>query len=53
MDKNAIKKFATWARKELIARVSQKGVEYSITEESEQWTVGSEEWAADLSLIHI
>lgn len=47
MDKNAIKKFATWARKELIARVSQKGVEYSITEESEQWTVGSEEWAAD------
>ena len=47
MDKNAIKKFAVWARKELIARVSQKGVEYSITEESEQWTVGSEEWAAD------
>ena len=30
MDKNAIKKFATWARKELIARVSQKGVEYSM-----------------------
>ena len=25
MDKNAIKKFAVWARKELIARVSLKG----------------------------
>ena len=32
MDKNAIKKFAVWARKELIARVSLKGVEYGITE---------------------
>ena len=28
MDKNAIKKFAVWARTELIARVSLKGVEY-------------------------
>ena len=27
MDKNAIKKFAVWARTELIARVSLKGVE--------------------------
>ena len=32
MDKNAIKKFAVWARAELIARVSLKGVEYGITE---------------------
>ena len=29
MDKNAIKKFAVWARTELIARVSLKGVEYA------------------------
>ncbi|MCB6991567.1 BREX-1 system adenine-specific DNA-methyltransferase PglX [bacterium 210820-DFI.6.38] len=34
MDKNAIKKFAVWARKELIARVALKGVEYGITEEN-------------------
>ena len=34
MDKNAIKKFAVWARTELIARVSLKGVEYGITEDS-------------------
>lgn len=33
MDKNAIKKFAVWARTELIDRVSLKGVEYGITEE--------------------
>ena len=32
MDKNEIKKFAVWARTELIARVSLKGVEYGITE---------------------
>ena len=32
MDKNAIKKFAVWARTELIARVSLKGVGYGITE---------------------
>ena len=32
MDKNAIKKFAVWARTELITRVSLKGVEYGITE---------------------
>ena len=32
MDKNAIKKFAVWARTELLARVSLKGVEYGITE---------------------
>ena len=31
MDKNAIRKFAVWARTELIARVSLKGVEYGIT----------------------
>ena len=33
MDKNAIKKFAIWARRELIARVSQKAEQYGITEE--------------------
>ena len=34
MDKNANKKFAVWARTELIARVSLKGVEYGITEDN-------------------
>ena len=34
MDKNAIKKFAVWARTELIARVSLKAVEYGITEDN-------------------
>ena len=34
MDKNAIKKFAVWARTELIARVSLKGVENGITEDN-------------------
>ena len=34
MDKTAIKKFAVWARTELIARVSLKGVEYGITEDN-------------------
>ena len=34
MDKNAIKKFAVWARTELIARVSLKGVKYGITEDN-------------------
>ena len=34
MDKNAIKKFAVWARTELIVRVSLKGVEYGITEDN-------------------
>ena len=34
MNKNAIKKFAVWARTELIARVSLKGVEYGITEDN-------------------
>ena len=33
MDKNAIKKFAIWARRELIARVSQKAQQYGISEE--------------------
>ena len=32
MDKNAIKKFAVWARRELIDRVSQKAEQYGITE---------------------
>ena len=34
MDKNAIKKFAVWARRELIARVSQKAAQYGIEENS-------------------
>lgn len=33
MDKNAIKKFAVWARRELIARVSQKAEQYGITKQ--------------------
>lgn len=32
MDKNAIKKYAVWARNELIARVMQKAEQYEITE---------------------
>ena len=32
MDKNAIKKFSVWARRELIARVSQRAAWYGITE---------------------
>ena len=32
MDKNVIKKFAVWARKELIERVSKKALAYGITE---------------------
>lgn len=32
MDKNAIKKYAVWARRELITRVSQKALQYGITD---------------------
>ena len=32
MDKNAIKKFAVWARRELISRVSQRATWYGITD---------------------
>ena len=32
MDKNAIKKYAVWARNELIARVTQKAEQFEITE---------------------
>lgn len=32
MDKNAIKKYAVWARRELISRVSQRAAYYGITE---------------------
>lgn len=35
MDKNAIKKFAIWARKELIARVTQRAYLYSVDGEQE------------------
>ena len=31
MDKNAIKKYAVWARRELISRVSQRAAQYEIT----------------------
>lgn len=34
MDKNAIKKYAVWARRELIARVSQRAALYGITEKN-------------------
>lgn len=34
MDKNAIKKYAVWARNELIARVAQKALQYDITKEN-------------------
>ena len=33
MDKNAIKKYAVWARRELIERVSQRALIYGITAE--------------------
>lgn len=33
MDKNAIKKYAVWARRELISRVSTKALQYGISEE--------------------
>lgn len=32
MDKNSIKKYAVWARRELISRVSQKALQYGISE---------------------
>lgn len=32
MDKNAIKKYAVWARRELISRASQKAYQYGIRE---------------------
>lgn len=35
MDKNAIKKYAVWARRELIERVSQKAVQYEISEQAD------------------
>ena len=33
MDKNALKKYAIWARRELIVRVSQRATFYGVTEE--------------------
>ena len=32
MDKNSIKKYAVWARRELISRVSQKALQYGVSE---------------------
>ena len=34
MDKNVIKKYAVWARRELISRVSQKAQQFGITEKN-------------------
>lgn len=34
MDKNAIKKYAIWARQELIARVTQKAQQYGVTKDA-------------------
>ncbi len=34
MDKNAIKKYAVWARRELLSRVAQKALQYGITADS-------------------
>lgn len=34
MDKNAIKKYAVWARRELISRVAQKALQYGIEKDS-------------------
>ena len=34
MDKNAIKKFAVWARREMIERVSQKAMQYGIEKDN-------------------
>lgn len=36
MDKNAIKKYAVWARNELIERVSQKADQYEISADADQ-----------------
>lgn len=51
MDKSVIKKFAVWARTELIARVSLKGVEYGITkgnmEDASADSVGGKVLTAD------
>ena len=41
MDKNAIKKYAVWARRELISRVSHKAAFYGITD-TDHGTVGAE-----------
>ena len=41
MDKNAIKKYAVWARRELISRVSQKAAFYGITD-TDHGTIGAE-----------
>ena len=30
MDKNAIKKYAVWARRELLSRVAQKALQYGV-----------------------
>ena len=38
MDKNAIKKYAVWARRELIERVFQKALQYGITADAKTAT---------------
>ena len=44
MDKNVIKKYAVWARRELISRVSQKAYQYGIRENDIFARYGGEEF---------
>ena len=41
MDKNAIKKFATWARRELIDRVRQQAYRYEVEDADADWNATS------------
>ena len=41
MDKNAIKKFATWARRELIDRVRQQAYRYEVEEADAVWNAST------------
>lgn len=51
MNKSAIQKFATWARTELIAQVSQRAYQYGITKdgygEADAVTVGGRALTSD------
>jgi hypothetical protein len=42
MNKNAIQKYAVWARNELIAQVKQRAYQFGFFEESGQWLVDSD-----------
>ena len=41
MDKNAIKKFATWARRELIDRVRQQAYRYEVEGADADWNAST------------